>query len=54
LQIDYADYREVSGVQLPFRVILRQPGGRSTIQFDEIHENVPIDGAIFSRPPGKP
>jgi len=54
LQIDYADYREVSGVQLPFQVILRQPGGSSTIQFDEIHENVPIDSAIFSRPPVKP
>ena len=49
-QIDYADYREVDGVQVPFRVILTQPKGSSTIQFEEIIQNVQIDPAKFAKP----
>jgi hypothetical protein len=35
-RIDYADYRDVDGVQVPFRVVLTQPKSSSTIQFEEI------------------
>src|SRR5277367_789420 len=49
-QIDYADYREVNGVQVPFRVTTSQPGNTSTIQFDEVHQNTPIDAAKFAKP----
>src|SRR5581483_10815511 len=31
-QIDYADYREVDGIKVPFRWTLARPGGRFTIQ----------------------
>jgi photosynthetic reaction center cytochrome c subunit len=49
-QIDYADYRSVDGVLVPFRMILTQPASVSTIQFDEIQQNVPIGETIFTRP----
>jgi photosynthetic reaction center cytochrome c subunit len=49
-QIDYADYREVDGVQTPFRVTTSQPGNTSTIQFDEVQQNLPIDPAKFAKP----
>jgi photosynthetic reaction center cytochrome c subunit len=50
-QIDYADYREVDGVQVPFSVTLSQPGTTSAIQMDEVRQNVPIDDAKFAKPP---
>jgi hypothetical protein len=49
-QIDYADYREVDGVQVPFRITTSQPGGISIIQFDEVRQNDPIDAAKFAEP----
>jgi photosynthetic reaction center cytochrome c subunit len=49
-QIDYADYREVDGVQIPFRVTTSQPANSSTIQFEEVHQNAPIDAAKFAKP----
>jgi hypothetical protein len=50
-QIDYADYREVSGVKIPFRWTLARPGGRFTIQVSEVKQNVPVDDAKFAKPP---
>jgi photosynthetic reaction center cytochrome c subunit len=49
-QIDYADYREVSGVKIPFRWTLARPGGRFTIQLSEAKQNVPVDDAKFAKP----
>jgi photosynthetic reaction center cytochrome c subunit len=49
-QIDYADYREVDGVQVPFRVTLSQPGSISAIQIDAVQQNVPIDVTKFAKP----
>jgi len=53
-QIDYADYREVNGVKIPFRWTLARPGGRFTIQLTGVKQNVPVDDAKFSRPPSPP
>lgn len=53
-QIDYADYREVSGVKIPFRWTLARPGGRFTIQLSEVKQNVPVDDAKFVKPPAPP
>jgi photosynthetic reaction center cytochrome c subunit len=50
-RMDYADYRDVDGVQVPFRVTFSQPGSTSTIQIDVVHQNVSIDNARFSKPP---
>jgi outer membrane lipoprotein-sorting protein len=49
-QIDYADYREVDGVKVPFRWTLARTGGRFTIQIQDVRQNVPIDDAKFAKP----
>ena len=50
-QIDYADYRDVDGVKVPFRWTIARPGGRFTIQLEQVKQNVAIDDARFARPP---
>jgi hypothetical protein len=49
-QIDYADYRAVDGVKIPFRWTLARINGRFTIQLREASQNVPIDDAKFAKP----
>jgi outer membrane lipoprotein-sorting protein len=49
-QIDYADYREVSGIKVPFRWTVTWLDGRSTYQLNELQPNVPIDAARFATP----
>ena len=50
-QIDYADYRETNGVKLPYRWMLARPGGRFTIQVEQVQQNVPVDEGRFAPPP---
>lgn len=49
-QIDYADYREVAGVKMPFRIVVTWTDGRYSILLNEVRPNVPIDAARFARP----
>jgi photosynthetic reaction center cytochrome c subunit len=49
-QIDYADYRDASGVKVPFRWTLARPGNRFAIQIDQLQQNVPVDDAKFALP----
>ena len=49
-QIDYSDYREVSGIKLPFRLVFAWLDGRDTIQLDKIQVNATIDPSKFSKP----
>jgi hypothetical protein len=54
-QIDFADYRDVNGIKLPFRITYAWLDGRDSIVLNEIKTNVPIDEAKFGRPaPLKP
>lgn len=54
-QIDYADYRDVGGIKLPFRITYAWLDGRDSIELSEIKTNVPVDEAKFGRPgPPKP
>ena len=53
-QIDYADYRDEAGVKIPRRWTLARPGGRFTIQIDQVQQNVPVDDAKFAPPPMPP
>jgi hypothetical protein len=50
VQIDYADYREESGVKIPYRWTLSRPNGRFTIQVTDVKTNSEIDDAKFSKP----
>jgi len=49
-QIDFADYRAVDGVQVPFRIVQIEPTSTTTIQLGEVRQNVPIDWSEFVRP----
>jgi len=51
VQIDYADYRAVDGVKIPFRRTQTRPSGRSVIQIDTVQQNVPIDESKFAKSP---
>jgi hypothetical protein len=54
-QIDYADYRDVNGIKLPFRITYAWLDGRDSIVLNEIRTNVAIDETKFGRPaPLKP
>jgi photosynthetic reaction center cytochrome c subunit len=54
-QIDYNDYREVSGVKMPFKWTVTWTNGQSTTELSEVQPNVSIDAARFSRPaPARP
>ncbi len=50
LRIDYADYRSVGGVQIPFRWTIARPSGQFTIQLQTVEQNIQIDDAKFARP----
>jgi photosynthetic reaction center cytochrome c subunit len=50
-QIDYADYRVVDGVKIPFRWTIARPGNQFTIQVEEAKQNVPVSDVYFARPP---
>jgi hypothetical protein len=54
-QVDYEDYRDVGGVQLPFRVRTSDGAPYDTVTrtFLQIRRNVPLDDALF-RPPSGP
>jgi photosynthetic reaction center cytochrome c subunit len=49
-QIDYADYRDVSGVKIPFRWTVTWTDNQTFIQLNEVRTNVPIDASRFARP----
>lgn len=49
-QVDYSDYRELSGVKLPFRWTVTWTDGQSTFEMSEVQLNVPIDAAKFAKP----
>jgi len=49
-QIDYADYREDTGVKLPFPWTIARPQGRFTIQIESVQTNVPINDDKFTKP----
>jgi photosynthetic reaction center cytochrome c subunit len=49
-QIDYADYRAVDGVKVPFRWTLSRSNGRFTIQISEVKNNVPVEDEKFTKP----
>jgi len=52
-QIDYADYRDVNGVKIPFRWTLSRPNGRFTIQIADVKVNADIADARFAKPEGE-
>jgi hypothetical protein len=49
-QVDYADYRDVAGVKLPFKIVITWTDGQSNILLTDVQPNVPLDAARFAKP----
>jgi hypothetical protein len=44
------DYKDVDGIQFPFRLEYSRKGGSNTYAFDDIRHNIPIDNKRFAMP----
>jgi outer membrane lipoprotein-sorting protein len=53
-QIDYADYRDTSGVKIPYQWTLTRTNGSFTIRINSVEQNVPINEKLFVMPPPTP
>jgi hypothetical protein len=49
-QIDYADYRDVAGVKMPFRWTVTWLDGRDNYELSEVQANAQIDASKFAKP----
>jgi hypothetical protein len=49
-QIDYADYRDVNGIKMPFRWTFAWLTGRTVFQLKQVRPNAVIDPAVFQKP----
>ena len=49
-QIDFSDYRDVSGIKIPFRLTVTWLDGLEKIELSDVQVNVPIDAARFAKP----
>jgi hypothetical protein len=53
-QIDYSDYRDVSGLKVPFTVRHATWNAVTTERFSDVKINAPVDDAVFAKPAPKP
>lgn len=51
---DYADYRDVNGVKLPFSVTVVHVQGPTVYRWDQIQTNVSVEDSRFDKPAQKP
>jgi len=49
-QVDYSDYRDVSGVKMPFRWTVTWLDGRALVELTNVQPNAAIDASKFARP----
>jgi photosynthetic reaction center cytochrome c subunit len=49
-ETNYEDYREVSGLKIPFVIHLLTPEGNRTYQWDHIEVNTPVEDVRFAKP----
>jgi len=49
-QVDYSDYRDVSGIKTPFKWTATWTDGRTNFELTSVQPNVPIDSAKFAKP----
>jgi len=50
VKIHFDDYRDVSGVKLPFKMRFAYEQFNLNVQVNEVEHNIPIDDAIFRKP----
>jgi len=49
-QVEYGDYRAVSGIKIPFKWTVTWVDGRSTTELNDVQANQPIVPAKFAKP----
>jgi photosynthetic reaction center cytochrome c subunit len=49
-QVDYDDYRDVSGIKFPFKYTFSWLDGKDAFQLSDIKVNVPVEAAKFTKP----
>ncbi len=49
-QVDYADYRDVSGIKIPFRTTISWLDGRTIVELAEVQANAAVDSSKFVKP----
>jgi len=49
-QVDYADYRDVAGVKIPYHWTVTWLDGKSAIELSEVQANVAVEAAKFAKP----
>jgi photosynthetic reaction center cytochrome c subunit len=49
-QVDYADYHDVAGVKMPFKIVITWTDGQSNILLTDVRPNVALDAARFAKP----
>ena len=49
-QIDYADYRDVGGVKMPFRWTLTWLDGKETVELADVQPNSAVEASRFGKP----
>ncbi|MEO8052816.1 MAG: photosynthetic reaction center cytochrome c subunit family protein [Acidobacteriota bacterium] len=49
-QIDFADYRDVGGIKIPYRMTFAWLDGRDSISLNDVKINVAVDEAKFGKP----
>ena len=54
VNIEYSDYRDVSGLKLPFTMREVNPENDRTYRWDKIVVNGPVEDAVFTKPPSPP
>ncbi|MGA8143348.1 MAG: c-type cytochrome [Candidatus Acidiferrales bacterium] len=53
LETDYEDYRDVSGLRIPFTVRIARVDGTTTYKWQQMDANVPLDESRFEKPAEK-
>jgi len=49
-QIDYSDYRDVSGSKMPFKWTLTWLDGKETVELTEVRANAAVEASRFAKP----
>ena len=49
-QVDYADYRDVAGIKIPFRLTVTWLDGIEKVALTDVQLNGPVDAAKFGKP----
>ena len=49
-ETNYDDYRDVSGVKIPYTVRVLSPEGNRTYKWSQVDANVPVEDSRFTRP----